>query len=96
MIPIKECKEGYLYHISARNGNVGIYQEEKKGFVLRRIKFGDIFPFVENHWDSSKRFGTAKPFKELEKAPQFVDENSLLEYLYEWQDKVEEIPWNYQ
>lgn len=85
-----ECKEGWLYEIEARNGNVGICRR-KNGmveFVLSRFKFGDNFTFPEIHWDCDEHFGTAKPVREIEKAPEVGDEASVLKYLNEWEEKL--------
>lgn len=76
-----QLKEGYLYAIRARNARLGIWRKEKDGFEISRFKFGANFIFVEIHWDLSRNFGTAKPYQELEKAPEFTSEQEQLDYL---------------
>jgi len=68
-LKVEELKPGYLYRIKARNGTVGIWDDEKGEFVLSRYKFGDNYTFGEIHWDLSTSFGTVKPWEELEKSP---------------------------
>lgn len=68
MIALKDCKDGYLYDIHARNGNCGVFIASVAGFLLRREKFGHIFPFVEYHRECPA-FNTVAPHEELEKAP---------------------------
>ena len=77
-------KDGTLYKIIARNGNYGVWIEEKKGFVISRFKFGNNFPFVEYHWDFDPNFGTAKPLEEVEKCPVKTENytsKEMLDYL---------------
>lgn len=86
-IPIEKCRDGWLYHIAARNATLGIYREKEIGFEIRREKFGAVFSFVEYHWDvgsvqpDMKQFGTAVPIEEIERAPVFEDEASFIEYM---------------
>jgi hypothetical protein len=71
MIKIKDCKDGFLYRIDARNARVGIYDKEQLGFIISRHKFKDNFLYVEYHWDVGtikpelKQHGTAAPIEEL-------------------------------
>lgn len=63
MIPIDECKDGYLYFIIARNSFLGIYDEKEHGFIISRIKgtmvysidegklVSNNFLYPEYHWD---------------------------------------------
>lgn len=39
--------------------------------------------FDEYHWDTGEPFGTAVPKKELERAPQFLDNEEKLKWLIE-------------
>lgn len=87
-IPIKDCKDGYLYIIHARNGSVGIYEEKNKWFWLGRYKFSDHFLYPEDHWDIDEDHGTVKPLREIEKAPIFKSDKEKLEYL---DKKTEEL-----
>jgi hypothetical protein len=68
-LKVEDLKEGYTYRIHARNATVGIWTPEHQGFLIKRDKFGVRYLFTEIHWDLSEDFGTAKPVKELEKAP---------------------------
>ena len=82
-IKMDELKHGYLYEIFARNASFGIWNKDLLGFVISRFKFGSYFTFVEHHWDCES-FATAKPFKEVEKAPfdpNDYDEIEALDYL---------------
>lgn len=106
-IKVEDLKEGYLYRIMARNADYGIWFPSEQGFVIRRLKFDNVFTFTELHWDLSDHFGTAKPLLELEKSP-FTDddlvyqkdeykmwrprEDELLEWLWDRSQHWEEIP----
>lgn len=68
-IPPSKCKHGWLYKIKSRNLTLGIYREDRRGFVGIREKFGREYLFVEDHWDTGAPFGTVKPQKRLEKCP---------------------------
>ena len=68
-IPIEELKDGYVYKILARNASYGIWNEERKTFVISRFKFGMNYMFEEYHWDASETYGTAQPIEEVGKAP---------------------------
>lgn len=67
-IKIEDLKAGYLYKISARNANYGIWIPEKESFAISRIKFGNNYIFEENHWDAPV-FATVKPLEEIEQSP---------------------------
>ena len=88
-IRIKDCKDGYLYIISARNANVGIYKETDKAFTINRLKFKDRFLFDEYHWDTGIPYGTAVPLKEVEKAPEFKSDEEKLLYLFNKEIELE-------
>lgn len=75
-LKVDALKAGYIYHIDARNGTVGVWNPVKSEFLLSRYKFGHNFLFGELHWDVDKQFGTAKPLKELEKSP-FVQDDLI-------------------
>jgi len=82
MIPIAECKPGYLYIIDARNSRLGIYVGPEQGaFTISRYKFGSNYLFDEFHWDTGEPFGTVQPLKELLKAPEFKTEDEKLAWL---------------
>jgi len=99
MISLKDCKDGYLYLIRARNSSLGIFSEEHNGFIISREKFGFNYLFIEYHFSMSKTFGTATPLEELEKVPmeiksglEYRTQKELLEYLNsketEYQDRI--------
>lgn len=95
MISIEKCKDGWLYIIYARNSYIGIYKASKKSFIISRTKFKAHFIYEEDHWETGKPFGTAKPLKELFKVPENIinsSEKELLEYLDNaYNEKKEEI-----
>ena len=68
-IKVGDLEPGWLYYIHARNAHYGIWNPNSFSFVIRRKKFNCIYTFDEIHWDMSKSFGTAKPFKKLELSP---------------------------
>ena len=49
---------------------------EPKGLVTflgLRYSYGNNFLSCEDHWDTPKHLGTAKPLKEIEKVPDFIN-----------------------
>lgn len=72
MIPLENCKHGYLYKIDSRNLILGVFNQESKGFIGIREKFGDEFLFTEYHWDTGAPFGTVKPQEELCQLPENI------------------------
>ena len=88
MIPLNECKNGFLYFISARNSRLGIFDEKQKGFIIRREKFKFIFLDMEFHWDTGYPHGTAMPFKEIEEA--LINEEEQLAYLTEKREELKD------
>ena len=91
-IKIEDCRDGYIYRIYARNGSFGVWNVDEKQFYLRRIKFGDIYTFPEEHWDNRSPYGTAKPINEVEFFGHYgrgysrEDEDKLLARLKELED----------
>lgn len=81
----KQCKDGYLYRITGRNADYGVWIKDRGIFIIRRHKFGICFLCQETHWDLDPTFGTAKPLFEmcrccyepefLHKFPFFKNEN---------------------
>lgn len=69
MIPLEECKHGWLYRIDARNFSFGVFNEDSKGFIGVRYKFGHEYLFTEFHWDTGAPFGTVCPQECLEECP---------------------------
>lgn len=69
MIASKDCKNGYVYEVDARNFSYGVYSSEESGFIGIRHKFADEFLDIEVHWDVGPPYGTAKPLRELGKVP---------------------------
>jgi hypothetical protein len=89
-IPLGKCKDGWLYHIAARNASLGIYMTDKQYFEIRREKGNEIYRFRgEYHWDwqggeiifGKKMLGTAKPIEEIEQAPAFGSEKEFIKYM---------------
>ena len=93
-LPMSECKDGYLYHIKARNAEIGIYNQKEMAFTISRIKFSNNFLFDEYHWDigqvtpDMKCFGTVKPIKEIKKTPEFKTEKEKLDYLNQKEEEI--------
>jgi len=79
-LTVDECKDGYLYKISARNGHYGVYNEKNNSFTLARTEFGGTFLFDEYHYDTHSRCGTVKPIAEIKKC-KLINEKELLYYL---------------
>jgi hypothetical protein len=93
-IPLGDCVHGALYLIYARNGSYGIYREDEKGFELARTKFTSTFIDMEYHWDTGAPYGTCKPRKMVEQAPEFADttagKEKKLKYLQSWEEAEED------
>lgn len=68
-LPLNECKDRHLYQIHSRNLSYGVYNEQTKGFIGIRNKFGDNYLFTEYHRDADPTFGTVFPKKELGRIP---------------------------
>ena len=74
MIPVSDCKIGYLYSLRSRNLTLGVFTISNT-FIGIRQKFDDRFLDYELHHD--KR-GTATPLLELGKVPEYLSlETSL-------------------
>jgi len=84
-IKLEDLKQGYLYKISARNAEFGIWLEEKESFLISRFKFRDNFLFIEEFFRDDPPSGTALPIEEIEKVPYNLDpgfnEEEILAYL---------------
>lgn len=65
MIPLKDCKKGYVYKIRARNFRVAVF-DGKFGFIGIRQKFNDRYLFTEYHHEIGPPFGTVIPKEKLE------------------------------
>ena len=99
-IKADDLKNGYLYRISARHGQYGIWFDNEGEFILSRHKFGENFLFGEIHWDLSDNHGTAKAFTEIEKTPYTTEDmektyknnkSDMLRYLNEYEDALTEL-----
>ena len=77
-IKIQDCENRHLYKLNSRNLTYGIFEEDEKGFVGIREKFGDEYLFTEYHWDIGEPIGTVHPVKKLIKLP---DDIMLSEYI---------------
>jgi len=80
-IPLNDCKDRFLYQINSRNLSYGVYNEETKGFVGIRNKFGENYLFTEYHYDIGSPCGTVFPKKELIKIPDDFSPYSTLEVI---------------
>ena len=87
MIPVLQCKHGYLYIVACRNANIGIYDIHQKGFRISRFKFDRNYEFVEYHWDTNGSLGTARPLKKLFKPPAFSGEKNFLDFMNDYYRK---------
>ncbi|HEX5426571.1 MAG TPA: hypothetical protein VFW94_23690 [Candidatus Acidoferrales bacterium] len=68
MIPLSDCKPGYLYRLRARNILYGVFRDSGD-FVGIRDKFGNRYLDVEVHYEGSRYFGTAAPEEEIGPCP---------------------------
>ena len=82
IIPLYQCKHGYLYRISSRNLIAGVFNEKDGGFTGMREKFGHQYLFTEYHYDNGPPYGTVSPKHELEKCP--FEPNESSKELYDW------------
>jgi len=93
-LPMNLLKNWFLYQIDARNTCVGIWDNSQMGFHYRRCKFNDVFLDVEYHYDigtvnpDMERNGTAKPIKEIERAPKFNSGGEMMDYLKSHSEKI--------
>ena len=80
MIPLNECKNGFLYKLDSRNLIKGVFREDIKGFIGIRMKFDSLYLDTEFHWDTGPPHGTAKPIKEIGPIPSgiLISENSKI------------------
>jgi calcineurin-like phosphoesterase family protein len=102
-IPDAECIDGYLYWISGRNAQVGVYVRESQSFMVPREKFGHVFVDKEYHWDVDPRYGTVKPLQRLERSPFKSDYETadMLAYLQEAEkrygiERYNELVWSFR
>jgi hypothetical protein len=87
MIPLENCKDGYLYVIYARNALLGLYVAKRRGFRISRVKFGNNYEFVEYHWNLGEPHGTAKPYRELFKPEAMEDEQVFLGFMNKYYEE---------
>lgn len=100
-IPIKKLIYGGVYIIDARNFGIGIWDEIEKAFYGRKITFGLVYLFPEDHWDLGYPHGTARPFKFIEMPPRNINNDDMkLEYLWnkekQYSDLIERYGERYQ
>ena len=69
MIKMENLKDRWVYKIRARNAHVGVWIEEKNGFLIPREKFEALYLFIEYHYDFDPTIGTAKPYEEIGPCP---------------------------
>jgi len=72
-IPLSDCKHRGIYRLGSRNLSLGVYNEESKGFIGIREKFGDLYLFTEYHWDTGPPFGTASPYEFVGTLPDDIE-----------------------
>ncbi len=65
MIKMEDCEHGRLYRVDMRNGSLGVWNKESKGFIFIRTKFSDRYLFTEYHYDFDRSVGTATPTEAL-------------------------------
>lgn len=63
-IPLDQCKDRVFYRLHSRNLAFGVFDISKGGFVGLREKFGNVYSFVEYHYDAPA-YATASPLEEL-------------------------------
>jgi hypothetical protein len=63
-IPRNQLEKGKWYYCEARNFEYGCWNGEK--FDYMRFKFGRVFPDTELYYDDHPRYGTVKPFYEVD------------------------------
>lgn len=97
-IPLDECKDRMVYEIHSRNLAVGVFVQDRRGFIGIREKFGSRYLFMEFHYDTGAPFGTVRPIKELTVVPENIPlrehssvENKIVgnDELFEFLDKLE-------
>jgi len=64
-IQLKDCIDGHLYAIDARNAPLGVFLAKEKSFLISRFKFKENYLYLEEHWDCGEPHGTAKPLQDL-------------------------------
>lgn len=64
MIGLDDLVIGARYRGEGRNFGEAIW--DGVGFVGIRYKFGQIYEFVELHWDTDPHYGTFKPWEKLD------------------------------
>lgn len=87
-IPLKDCQEGHLYILYARNAALGIFDKETQGFILLRNKMGREYAFTEAHWDTGRPYGTARPLEDLGEAPRFIDPEEFKRFMKNHPERV--------
>ena len=78
MIPLNECKNGYIYKLNSRNLSKGVFCEKSQGFTGIREKFGDRYLDTEYHWDTGAPHGTAHALEEIGKLPDDIPIKEIL------------------
>lgn len=68
MIPLHQCKHGYLYKIEGRVLSHGVFNDYKRNF----IGVANNKVEVEIHKEASLHYGSAIPIEEIEKIPEDI------------------------
>ena len=90
MIPLKDCKKGYVYELSSRNLLVGLFDGDA-GFIGIRKKFGNLYLFTEYHWDTGPPFGTVQPLKQIYFFRDTFDENKDYDEIFTFLKPFDEL-----
>ncbi len=70
-IKMDDLENRSVYELRSRNLKLGVWDEERKGFIGIRTKFGARFLFTEYHWDCES-FATAQPLNKITRIPEDV------------------------
>lgn len=83
-IPLVECLHGHIYKVRSRNLLYGVWDEQSKGFIGIREKFGFRYLSTEYHYETGAPHGTACPEVDLGPVPEGVE---VFERQYERSDQ---------
>lgn len=86
----KELKEGMVYLLDARCGNIGMWSEDRECFLVPSYSCGRRYLEEESYWNKKAREGSALPLMPLGLSAIRQDErDELLEYLGDINSKAE-------
>jgi hypothetical protein len=84
MIPLKECRNGFLYEISSLNLLFGVFRSRDSGFIGIREKFGRFYLDTEHHAEIGSPYGSVHPLRELEPMPEGMSLEETLGSTVDW------------